>query len=803
MASIYWVGSSGDWNDGSNWADGVIPSTQDTAMFTSGTSSTIFGSAYIGTVDTNGASVDFSGDFASDGQNPAEITDGSGTQGTTATMSIDPWAAVSLNTIYLSTTYLDVQGLLTDNAGMVNDVTVQGASGYWLTGGTEIIGTLSIADGGTVAGNVTLSNGSTVICDAASIMENGTLSVIGSGALDFIPAEDGNQPSQQIVTEAFSLASGAVLQMNESPLVDITLDNAISGPGSLELSGSSVVIGSLCTLDGNVSLANGSLTAEGVKVIGESNLAMDGSVLDLRNETIDGQSLLDIQCGGASNTIYGGAGNIDITSDNSPSLTFLGHGGGVTIAAGPAALAVIGGSGTNLIYCGTSGNDSVDVGTGTSTVYATSGSDIVVQGAGTSTVMASTGNETINGATSAGNNYYTGGTGDGVTFIYGGSGNDTISGSTGAIDVVAGNGKEHIWGGSSGHDTITGGLGPDTLFGGTGSTVIAKGSAPNLLGTYSSVDGALLDASASSGDDQLYGGGGSGVITMLGGSGTDLIVGGSSTDSIRCGSGSTKVFAGTGFGDTIVGGVGSDVIVGGVGAHISLNGSSSDIAVSLGQGTLVDAAQSSGSDTIFACGSAITSILGGAGKEVIVGSTSRMSVSAGSGSCEVWGGQSGFDTIFGGDGNDTLVGSNQSTVMSAGAGSNVLVASGTGTSLDTSRSTGQNLLFFSPQGETFVQAGSGSNVMIGNNGSAQLNINAGNDTLWAGPGSLEVMIDSSPLSGNLTIYDFITGSDQIVLSNSGYQDSVENGNTIIIAGSETILLYGFTDLTPGDLVVKQ
>ena len=130
-----------------------------------------------------------------------------------------------------------------------------------------------------------------------------------------------------------------------------------------------------------------------------------------------------------------------------------GRGGDDLVCAGPGRDRVIGGGGADEIY-GQRGAD---------TINGNSGADSIWGGSGGDTIRGNKGADRIRGGTGADN-------------IHGGSGGDVINGNGGTDEISGAKGNDEISGGSkaddisggSGNDEISGGKGPDTLDGGSG-----------------------------------------------------------------------------------------------------------------------------------------------------------------------------------------------------------------------------------------------------------------------------------------------------------------------------------------------
>ena len=119
---------------------------------------------------------------------------------------------------------------------------------------------------------------------------------------------------------------------------------------------------------------------------------------------------------------------------------------------------------------GTSGNDNIDLsgksgshvvtsGEGNDTITGSHGNDVIFTGHGHNTVNAGDGNDTIH-------------LGNGGNLVHAGAGNDLIHGGAGSDTIYGGDGNDTIYGGA-GDDIIYGGKGSDVMYGGDGYDVFA------------------------------------------------------------------------------------------------------------------------------------------------------------------------------------------------------------------------------------------------------------------------------------------------------------------------------------------
>lgn len=273
----------------------------------------------------------------------------------------------------------------------------------------------------------------------------------------------------------------------------------------------------------------------------------------------------DIVTKPGSAIVFGsGASDETILSDLNTNLTFIDSGSdpdrdgdvdrdgsGTVVAGGGNDRLLVGGSGNSDAFDPVQrwslntggGNDIITaLGTVNATIGAGGGHNAVLLGAGENVVV-STGDDTIQGGSGAETVDATGATSDFVQGVnsrlvfVGGSGGATILGGTGS-DTYFGSaeqtGTQLIVGGSSGNNYLFAGSGAATLIGG--------GNHDQLFG-YGSQDQLLR---AGSGNETLSSAFSGGNDTLVAGSGKDLLIGGAGADTFVAGSGHTTVQAGAG-----------------------------------------------------------------------------------------------------------------------------------------------------------------------------------------------------------------------------------------------------------------
>ncbi|MDA7425634.1 Hint domain-containing protein [Thalassococcus lentus] len=319
-----------------------------------------------------------------------------------------------------------------------------------------------------------------------------------------------------------------------------------------------------------------------------------------------------------------GSGNAVLTFPGGESITLLGV--APTDVDDREELVAIGIPGApNFIVDGTSGNDSINLGTyvdaegeeidnsdhsdgsNDDSVLAGDGDDFVRSHLGDDTVFGGLGNDTIRTDTGADSIFGEDGAdsidaGDDNDFIDGGTGNDNIDLGWGDDTVVAGDGNDTVWGdngndsvdGGAGDDSIQVGPGADTIIGGAGNDsvradgdedvmVFADGYGNDtVIGGESATTGTDFDSLdlslVTAGSTIVYSGFEAGTVTtgtdsvlfsqierIETGAGDDTVTGTFSPENIATGAGNDTLNMGGGD-DTIEAGAGADTVDAGEGA---------------------------------------------------------------------------------------------------------------------------------------------------------------------------------------------------------------------------------------------
>ncbi|AGI66802.1 metalloprotease domain-containing protein [Octadecabacter antarcticus 307] len=495
---------------------------------------------------------------------------------------------------------------------------------------------------------------------------------------DTIELSPGYSDETVTVTKNYITIVGGSSSQN----IALVIGNGVSG---LVLSGEALI---------NVTDSSGDDTVSGnagdnvITVTGGSDVVNGGSGED---RLVVDYSATTAAVTGTTTTIGSDKGTVTVTGSSIEHYT-------VSTGSGIDTLTFL--DGDNVIDAGTTGGNTITVGSGNNTIISGSGIDGIIVGNG--------------------DNYIDAGTIGANTITVGptGSGNNTIISGSGIDGIIAGNGDNYIDAGTIGANTITAGSGNNTIISGSGIDGITVGT----------------------GNNYIEGGDGANTITAgPTGFGNNTILSGSGIDTISVGNGDNCIDAGTGGANTITAGSGNNTIISGSGIDGFTVGDG-DNYIDSGEGANTIAV-GHGNNTILS-GSGIDTITAGNGNNNIEGGEGANAITTGTGNDVVSSGISA-DTIVTGAGNDIVKDAGGAGAVAAGAGHDRLVMDfSTATTAVTNTVTGADSHGGVLGGTTYtgveefhITTGSGNDTLLGGDGADVLDGGAGADSLSAGGGS--------------------------------------------------------------------
>ena len=228
--------------------------------------------------------------------------------------------------------------------------------------------------------------------------------------------------------------------------------------------------------------------------------------------------------------------------------------------------------------------------------------------------------------------------------ITGSANNDHLIGS-GGDDTLEGLAGNDLLEGAGGNDNLVGGDGDDVLIGGAGTDILNGGAGSDTIsyhGASARVVANLTEdrAESSDGTDLLVG-----IENVIGSVFDDNITGDLRANRLDGGNGD----------DVLNGGSNDDVLIGWAGADVLLGGSGTDTAdySTEYRATMIrlDGELSSGGHAEGDDLRSIENVLGGTGRDTIIGSAAANRFEGGQGDDQLEG-RGGGDALYGGDGND-------------------------------------------------------------------------------------------------------------------------------------------------------
>ena len=480
----------------------------------------------------------------------------------------------------------------------------------------------------------------------------------------------------------------------------------------------------------------------------------------------------------------------------------------------------------------------------------------------------------------SGNDQFTGGHGRDV--VDGGADNDVINGRDGDNVLVGGPGQDKL-GALQGADRLYGDNRPSGVGAETSPTTEQGQSETDIVGDFDTLDGGAgadmlhggpgadtLNGGLTSGPlvdavDTIYGNGGNDTIDagddsdfVYAGTGADRVSGGPGNDTISGGNEADGTCAG-GISDVLIGGPGADSITAGGGDDLVIGGSNLAGIADVGD-TLLDGG--GGCDYIFGdnatftsdsnpraftlvdptIGGGETSIVGGAGPDVIHGQKGADTITGNDGDDDLFGedgddilsgnagadelfgavgdddlsGGDGADNIYGDDGLDILIGDDGSVTRTGArlAHAVVLAADGTqGTGNDVmlgggdrDRLYGQGGVdtMFGDGGDDDVHGGRGNDIMRGNIGSDVMSGGDGADTIAGDSGADRIVGGSSTMTANLNTASepdggLVNDPDRPAVQRNDQIDG-GTGNDLIAGDSADVTSTATTLLSPASAI---
>lgn len=673
MSVIKWLGGFGDWNDPANWSTNLLPATTDEAYFGPNVAATVVGSAYIGSLLIDGASVEFSGEFGSADSSLFTVTDlPTSTHGT---LDVDAWGQLLATDLTFSTTDVRVEGLLASHTATLANVQINGPAAKWLSTSGTINGTLDVLNGGSVVGNETLSDGSQIRIDRSAALLGGILTISGLVTMSL-------QDTSAAVSDVLDLSAGSVLTIQATTPSQLDLHAGISGTGKLALDNVTLIVGAATQSGGGLG-SSGGFIGDGPP---GASFELQSANLDLSAQPASRPSVETVDCRGINDTITAGIDALMVTS-SAKSLTFLGSFGSTTIFSGDGAavvtqgsgamtvqgglglLTVTGGSGDLVVWNGGGLNDSILGSSGANTIIGGNGATIIGSGSVASVYGDSGTNALIDASGSSANNTLFAGDGQGVTTLRGGSGSDRFLGGSTSMVVYSGLGPDQVWCGNSPSDTVYGGTSGDIIGAGPAAQIVLSG--PNQNVVISQGKSTLIDNRSASGTLAFFAVG-SGTTSLLGGSGSEVGSASATSLSLNANGGTMTVY-------------GDNAATVSASGHLDLNFFAS------GTGCIVDARAATGSGTYFGSANGTTVMDFGSGDNTAIVAGGAVTVNASAGS----------NTIFGGTGSLQI---NLDDVKDVGS---VLTVSNYNPAIDT-------FSFTDPQQMSVVAYGGGTELIDGN-----------------------------------------------------------------------------------------
>jgi len=542
-----------------------------------------------------------------------------------------------------------------------------------------------------------------------------------------------------------------------------------------------------------VTVVIGGGAATGGEAAGDTLTRIENLTGSAQDDTLEGNSLVNILVGGSGADDIRGAGGADVLNGETGDDLLLGEGGADTIdggtgndtasyetsnaavtvrlagnvaqgghAAGDTLIRVenligstyedtLEGNGLANELSGGSSDDTLNGAGGADTLNGDNGNDNLAGGGGADILNGGTGTDTANYNDSNGavtvdldGNIGAGGHAAGDTFssienLIGSRFADTLQGRAG-VNVLMGGAQGDTLSGLGGNDQLFGGTGDDVLEGGVGGDILSGQGGRDEASYVNSTAGVDIDLTSNTAS-----GGHANADTLIG---IENVTGTSFADDLRgnvvantlIGGDGDDTLNSAGGSDTVVGGLGDDELIGGGGADVLDGGSGIDTVSYISSTAIVridlQADTASGGHANGDDLDSIENIFGSRFNDELTGDDGANSLS----------GHTRNDTLDGGLGDDTLDGGTGSDTLMGGAGDDILIG------------------------------GTGVDILEGG---------LDDDTLTGGSSS-DIFVFSSTTFGQDTITDFQNGTDLLDFTAAGLGFS---DFTATQSGADTVLTY--------------
>ena len=443
---------------------------------------------------------------------------------------------------------------------------------------------------------------------------------------------------------------------------------------------------------------------------------------------------------------------------------------------------------------GDAGANIIDGYTGNDTINSGNGNDTVIGGLGLDAITVGSGNDVVYLADTAGSENW--------SVLYNtvrnsaslGGGNDTVYGSNDNDSIVAVGGSNLIYL-NSGNDTVN-------IAGSGNNTITSTDNIEERVTTGSGNDYISLGGGDQSGTDNIVSAG-DGNNTVISGNGHDSIVTGINDDSINTGIGNDTINSGSG-NDTVNSGVGSNQVTLGAGNdYLVSTGGANTINAGTGIDTLDHSGDTNNFNVTTVSGALVLTNSGGWNDSVLMDGTNNVEVFMfGSGADTMRGlaiMANTSETVFMGSGNDYVFTNSTSSSTNldyydGGTGTDTIDFSSNTANFYVNMTSGVTSISGGGAFDTAVNfeavvTGSGNDTIVGTSSADTMAGGTGNDYYFAGTGNERIVdkvgsgtdtVDYSSMTGGVTVtaYNGVSSADgAFTVTGSGGTDSLDGGGS--------------------------